>query len=139
MWKIALAGAMLAATGASLSFAQIIETETTAVTQTASGPVVTEGQIASLKSVLKLKPEQQRHWPAVASALRNLAHRQNRAQADSATGWRQRVASAAFDANAIRRVASAAAPLIGSLDDRQKQEGMRLVHSLGFGSLASAF
>jgi hypothetical protein len=50
----------------------------------------------------------------------------------------RRVAAAAVDANALRRVVSAARPLIKSLDDQQKQDGMQVINSLGFSSLASA-
>jgi hypothetical protein len=136
MWKAALAGLVLATGGVSFSHAQTDMVTPAAATRTANVPVVSEGQIARLKSALNLKPEQQRFWPAVASALRNLSNRQNRAQAD---GWGARAAAVALDANALRRVAAAAAPLIRSLDDRQKQDGMRLVQALGFGHLASAF
>jgi len=50
----------------------------------------------------------------------------------------RRVAAAAVDANALRRVASAARPLISSLDEKQRQDGMRVINALGFSSLASA-
>jgi hypothetical protein len=39
----------------------------------------------------------------------------------------------------LRRLASAAAPLIRVLDDGQKRNAMSFAHSAGFGHLAAAF
>jgi hypothetical protein len=139
MWKAALAGAMLATMGATFVSAQEYETasyEGSQTSQTSRTPVVTEGHIARLRAALRLTAEQKSYWPAVESALRALSHRQNKDH--SADGIARRVAAAAFDANALRRVISAAGPLIGSLDDKQRQDGMRLIRALGFSSLAAA-
>jgi hypothetical protein len=51
---------------------------------------------------------------------------------------RQRASAAISNANAVRRVVSAARPLIRVLDENQKQSGIHMIQSLGFSSLASA-
>ena len=83
---------------------------------------------------MKLTPEQQRHWPAVASALHNLA----RKSSADVQGLRQRASAAVGSADAIRRVTAAARPLIASLTEQQKQAGMQVIRASGFASLASA-
>jgi hypothetical protein len=45
---------------------------------------------------------------------------------------RARVSGYAAQAGAFQEVASAAGPLIASLDDKQKQDGMRLIRQFGF-------
>jgi hypothetical protein len=139
MWKVALASAMLATVGVPCAFAQTYETasyEESQVSHASQTKVVTEGHIARLKAALRLTSAQLHYWPAVESALRSLSHRQSKDR--SADGMARRIAAAAVDANALRRVVSAAGPLIGSLDDKQRQDGMRIIRSLGFSSLASA-
>jgi hypothetical protein len=132
MWKAALAGAMLATMGATVVVA---EDYATAALEPAQGGAVTEGHIARLKSALKLKPHQQQYWPAVESALRNL----NRRSQAASDGLVRRAAAVVIDANDLRRLSAVAGPLIGSLDDAQKENGLRVVRSMGFGHLASAF
>ena len=142
MWKAALAGAMLATIGAPCVSAQTYETASYEAGQAnesghaTRAKVVSEGHIARLKAALRLTSAQLHYWPAVESALRSLSHRQSKDR--SGDGVARRIAAAAVDANAMRRVASAAAPLIGSLDEKQRQEGMRVIRALGFSSLASA-
>jgi hypothetical protein len=137
MWKAALAGAVLATMTVGVSVAQTYETASASAQTAASTPAVTPGKIARLKSALKLTPDQAKYWPAVESALRSLAQRQ--ARADGEPGWRQRATAVAMDANALRRVASAAAALISRLDETQKQNGVRMVRAMGFGSLVAAY
>ena len=146
MWKAALAGAMLATMGVTVCPAEDFasanyENEYSEPAQnTPDGysepaqntPKVTSGHIARLKAALRLTPAQRKYWPAVESALRGLAHR------SSGRNWRQRARAAVSSANAIRRVAAAAGPLIRMLDEKQKQDGMRVIQALGFSSLASA-
>jgi hypothetical protein len=142
MWKVALAGAMLATMGATCVSAQTYETasyeagQASESGQATRGKVVTEGHIARLKAALRLTSAQLHYWPAVESALRSLSHRQSKDRSGDSVA--RRIAAAAVDANAMRRVASAAGPLLGSLDEKQKAEGMRVIRSLGFSSLASA-
>ena len=143
MWKAAIVGA-LALTMGMTSF---VAAETLGApqhhNQTAgqSGPLIREAHIARLRSALNLKPEQQRYWAPVESALRALARQQ--AREGSSGGFVQRVSdrasAVAGTAVQLRRLASAATPLIRSLDERQKSTAMAFVHSAGFGHLAAAF
>ena len=130
MWKAALAGAMLATTGMNLCLAQDYDVANYGSAQTERTPTVTAGHIARLKAALSLTPEQQKYWPAVEAALRRLSSRE-------ASGLRS-VSAAVGQANALRRVAAAARPLIGALNERQKEAGMSVIRALGFSSLASA-
>src|SRR5437588_10707879 len=111
MWKAALAGLVLATMGVTCGSAQEYQTASYESGSASRGPVVTSGHIARLKAALRLTSAQLHYWPAVESALRGLAQRHNRDR--SADGIARRVAAAAVDANAIRRVVSAARPLIG--------------------------
>jgi hypothetical protein len=45
---------------------------------------------------------------------------------------REKVSGYASSASHYQQVASAAGPLIASLDDKQKQDGMRLIRGFGF-------
>ena len=136
MWKAALAGAMLATTG--VTFVQAQDHQYGAYESTQAGqraPTVTSGHIARLKAALRLTPAQQKYWPAVESALRSLGRSEANA---SGRGWTKRAGAAVGSANAVRRVAAAARPLVSVLDERQKQDGMQVIRALGFSSLASA-
>jgi LTXXQ motif family protein len=98
-------------------------------------------QIAQVKSMLRLTPAQERHWPPVEAALRNLA-RQATAREDDSDGmvqrFRAKAKSLAVNTAAIQRVVAAARPLIRILDEEQKQTARALVGSYGATSLASA-
>jgi hypothetical protein len=97
-------------------------------------------QIAQVKSMLRLTPSQERYWPPVEAALRNLARQA--AQSDHSDGMLQRVKakarSFAVSTAAIQRVVAAARPLVRTLDEDQKQTARALVSSYGGTSLASA-
>jgi hypothetical protein len=134
MLKAALAGVLLATTGVTFVSAQ--DYQTTSYENRTTEPRVTEGHIARLHAALKLTAVQQHYWPAVESALRNLSRRQGRDHASA--GMLHRAAAAVGDADGVRRVAAAAGPLIGVLDEKQKQDGMRVIRAMGFGSLAAA-
>ena len=82
---------------------------------------LTEVAIARYRIALKLTAEQERYWPAVASALRHLARLPEINEA------------------AVRRVAPSVSPLIAHLDDRQKQVAMNLVANSGLSQYASLF
>jgi hypothetical protein len=118
MIKAALASALLfVAVSVTPGLADTVQTKTT------SALVLTESHIAQAKAALRLTPEQERHWPRVASALRSFARQGNGATAQL---------------SGARRVISAAAPLLRSLDSEQRQTALLMVRSLGFGHLASA-
>ena len=98
--------------------------------------VVTESHIARLKSALRLTPAQEVHWRALEAELRSVIHRQH---TDESTGLvqrvRARISGYVLNAAAARRVATAAQPLIATLDDEQKQNGITAVRAMGVASL----
>lgn len=83
--------------------------------------VISEAVIQRCRAALNLNAEQKKHWPAVAQALRALA--------------REPVISEAV----VRRFAPAAAPLLASLDERQRQIAMKFAHRIGLAQYASLF
>jgi len=89
------------------------------------GGFMTEVQIRRFKAALRLKAEQERHWPAVASVLRTMR-------------LGNRAAVMVTNAMSLQRLVSVARPLFHSLDDGQKQVALRLVQSLGFGPFVAA-
>jgi hypothetical protein len=96
--------------------------------------------VARIKSVLHLRPDQERYWPAVESALRRLAERQH---ARSETGGfvhriSSRVVSVVLDNTAIARLAAAARPLVASLDPEQMQAASGLADEMGLGPVVAA-
>jgi hypothetical protein len=143
MLKFALAGAFALATmGSSLAFADNGEGEFGQRSRSLSGTVLTHGQIARFKSVLKLTPEQLPLWPAVEKAFNEMVKAQLRDETGSEgviRGISNRAASMGGSALALQHLASAAYPLIRTLDDGQKQSAMALARSLGLESMASAF
>jgi zinc resistance-associated protein len=105
----------------------------------AQDAVVTSSKIAQLHAVLRLTPAQQRLWGPVEAALRALSHGLGATEATDDDGLvhrvRARVTGMALDAVAVRRVISAAQPLIASLDDDQKRDGMNFIHAMGVSSV----
>jgi hypothetical protein len=142
MWKAALAGAIALAFG-TISTASAEPERTGAVpteVSAQSGPLVTESHIAGLKSALRLTPEQRVHWAPVESALRALARQQRR---DVGSGFvermKDRASSVAGTAVQLRRLASAARPLIRSLSDEQKSSAMGVIRRHGFERMLAMF
>jgi hypothetical protein len=84
-----------------------------------SAPFLTEAQISSIKSGLKLMPHQEKYWPAVEAALRRLAVRKTR---EGAT---------ILDSNSVQKLFAAAAELVESLDATQLGEAQRLARLVG--------
>jgi hypothetical protein len=96
--------------------------------------------IGRIKSALRLRPEQERYWPAVESALRRLAERQH---PKSETGGfvhriSSRVVSVVLDNAAIARLAAAARPLAATLDPEQMQAASGLADEMGLGPVVAA-
>jgi hypothetical protein len=90
----------------------------------------TEARIAALKAALKLTPDQEKHWPAVEQALRDMskertarreARRTAERRADAVERLRHRAEALAARAAALRRLADAEQPLYQSLDEAQKR------------------
>jgi hypothetical protein len=102
--------------------------------------LATSVNIDRIKSVLKLTPEQQRYWPAVESALRDVGHR-HPAQAENASLVRRissRVVSVVLDTAAVTRLAAAVRPLILVLNDEQRHAALGLAHEMGLGPVVAA-
>jgi hypothetical protein len=102
------------------------------------GYMLNDAQIASIKTRLNLTPDQERMWPAVEAALRNIAytHTQDaRGRAIPGTAAQ----TAAVDPNAVQGLKSAAVPLIMSFNSEQKDEVRSIVHVMGLDQLASQF
>lgn len=96
--------------------------------------------IARIKNVLRLRPDQERFWPAVETALRGVAKRQ---QAQSEQGGfvsriSGRVVSIVLDNAAVARLAAAARPLISVLDPDQMQAASGLANEMGLGPVVAA-
>jgi hypothetical protein len=102
------------------------------------GYMLNDAQIASIKERLHLTPDQEQMWPAVESALRNIAyaHQQQPRGRGAPAGTTQ---TAAVDPEAVQNLKSAAVPLIMSFNTEQKDEVRNLVHVMGLDQLASQF
>lgn len=95
--------------------------------------------IARVKRVLQLTPDQERYWPPVEAALRDIARRQENAEpAGLVRRISHRVISIALDSAAIGRLARAARPLIERLNDDQKQGALALAQEMGLGPVLAA-
>ncbi len=108
-----------------------------------------DAHIAALKAGLKLSAEQERLWPPVESAIRNLANlhlthmqamRQTRAMmASDPVGLLRGMADhMSQGADAMRKLADAAAPLYSTLDEGQKRRLQVLVRMGGRGMMGGA-
>ncbi len=95
--------------------------------------------IGRIKNTLRLTAEQERHWPAVEAALRDVARRQ--VQSDDSGLVRRisrRVVSVVLDSAAVQRLAVAARPLIASLDTQQLSAASGLASEMGLGPVVAA-
>ena len=102
-----------------------------------AGYILDDAQIASIKARLHLTPDQERMWPAVEAALRNMAYK--RTQQAAAHGAARNLQAAAVDPQAVDGLKSAAVPLIMSFSSEQKEEVRNLAHVMGLDQLASQF
>ena len=145
MWKTILAGSTaLAITGAAVAYAQRSPGEhdfaprwrPSAEDITAFG----EARIAALHAGLKLTAEQEKNWPAVESAMRELIKQRSerlaaRASADRPTDPVERLALRADlltqRGTALKKLADAVGPLYKSLDDAQKHRFLMLARLEG--------
>ena len=93
--------------------------------------------IARVKSVLKLTPEQQAYWPPVEKALRSLS-RGSTSEAGIFKRVGSSVASFVMDSATIAKVGAAVRPLVSVLDDRQKADAIMLVREMGLGPVMAA-
>jgi len=98
------------------------------------GYVLDDAQLAAIKRRLHLTPDQERMWPAVEAALRNLSvEREREARLAGAAG------SVDPDSPQAQDLKSAAIPLLMSFSDEQKDEVRNLAHTMGLDQLASQF
>ena len=108
-----------------------------------------DAHIAALKAGLKLSAEQERLWPPVEGAIRNLANlhlthmqamRQTRAMmASDPVGLLRGMADhMSQGADAMRKLADAAAPLYSTLDEGQKRRLQVLVRMGSRGMMGGA-
>jgi hypothetical protein len=95
--------------------------------------------IGRIKHVLQLTAEQERYWPPVEAALRDIAHRQAQAEPEGLVHRiSHRVVSIALDSAAVARLARVARPLIERLRDDQKQGALALAQEMGLGPVLAA-
>lgn len=98
------------------------------------GYVLDNAQLAAIKRRLHLTPDQERMWPAVEAALRNLSvEREREARLGGAAG------AIDPDSPQVQDLKSAAIPLLMSFSDEQKDEVRNLAHLMGLDQLASEF
>jgi zinc resistance-associated protein len=130
MWKALIAGTtILAIAGSTFAFAQQPSpTEPSHHAQLTADDIAafTDARIAALKTALKLTPAQEKNWPAVEQALRDiskerLARREARATAGQPVDATERLRDRADTLAALRRLADAEKPLYQSLDEAQKR------------------
>lgn len=100
-----------------------------------SGDLLGDGQIAGLKSRLRLTDDQIGYWPAVEAALREVA----RTQLHAASAKRARGGKAAIDVNSpeVQKLIYAAMPLLMRLREDQKREVRKLARVIGLEQVAS--
>jgi hypothetical protein len=136
MWKAFVAGLLVLAFSGSIAASDPAAAD--------SGRL--EAGIARFKAALRLTPAQEKHWPRVEAALRAMASEGDRQQVADASGnpgfFRRvgtRATEMAMSAASMRKLVSAAQPLVKSLDEEQKREALTLARAMGFGSLAARF
>jgi hypothetical protein len=106
------------------------------------GFMLNDAQIASIKERLHLTPDQERMWPGVEAALRNIAYakaRDGRGHAAPAGADAAELAALSPDSTEVQDLKSAAIPLIMSFSEEQKDEVRSLAHVMGLDRLASEF
>ena len=147
MWKTVLAGTTaLAIAGATLAYAQQgpAERDFAPRWRPSAQDIAAFGdaRIAALHAGLQLTAEQEKNWPAVESALRDLAKQRSerfaaRASADRPKDPLERLALRADvlsqRGTALKKLADAAGPLYKSLDEAQKQRFVVLARLGGAG------
>jgi zinc resistance-associated protein len=152
MWKAVLAGTTaVAIAGTSLVFAQAPAPQEPQQPQVGSEArshwrpseadfnALTDARIAAIKTGLKLTPDQEKNWPAVEQAIRDLAkdryqrrtERRNQPRpADPIERLRARADAMTKSAADLKRLADASSPLYQSLDEDQKHRLFLLVRSM---------
>jgi hypothetical protein len=98
-----------------------------------------DAQIASIKERLRLRPEQEQYWPAVAAALRAISWRH--AMQSGGRKKTRGAPTATIDPNSpeVHQLKSAAFPLIMTFSEAQKNEARQLAHTMGLRKVAAMF
>jgi zinc resistance-associated protein len=152
MWKALLAGTTaLAIAGASVALAQQPSPHAPQAPQAGAEDrqhwrpseqdvnAFTDARIAAIKAGLKLTPDQEKNWPGVEQAIRDLAkdryerrtERRNEPRpADPIERLRSRADTMTKTAADLKRLADAAGPLYQSLNEDQKHRLFFLVRSM---------
>jgi hypothetical protein len=95
--------------------------------------------IARIKSVLKLTPEQEPYWGPVEAALRDVARQQTQPETGGLVHRiSHRVVSVVLNAAAVQRLAAAARPLLATLDAEQMRAAHGLAQEMGLGPVVAA-
>ncbi|HML13878.1 MAG TPA: hypothetical protein VK456_11250 [Xanthobacteraceae bacterium] len=105
---------------------------------TRPGAVLNDAQIASIKRRLNLTPDQERMWPSVEAALRNLNYAKNTAPHGGHDAV-QAVASIDPAGTDVQNLKSAAMPLIMSFSDDQMRELQSITRVAGLDKLVPNF
>jgi len=99
-----------------------------------------DARIAAVKAGLRLTPDQEKLWPPVETAVRDLAkvridrivaRRDHQAPDDLLARMHERADSLTANAAAFKRAVDAADPLYKTLDDNQKRRLAFLTHTSG--------
>jgi hypothetical protein len=98
------------------------------------GIILDNAQIAGIRRELHLTADQERMWPGVAQALRNIGRVRER----EAHGGRE-LRPVDPNSTEVQDLKYAAIPLLMSFDDQQKDEVRNLAHRMGLDQLASQF
>ena len=107
---------------------------------TRPGAVLNDAQIASMKRRLNLTPEQERMWPSVEAALRNLSYAKNgQGPQHGARDALQAVASIDPNGADVQNLKSAAIPLIMSFSGDQMRELQSISRVAGLEKLVPNF
>jgi hypothetical protein len=95
--------------------------------------LLNDAQIVGIENRLQLTPQQAKHWPAVAAALRSLGRRYFQSRRP------HQYAAPKIDVNSpeVQRLIETAMPLIQQLSDDQKREVRQLVRLIGLETVAS--
>ena len=95
--------------------------------------------IARIKSALKLTPAQEPYWAPVEAALRELSRHQTHSENEGLVRRiSHRMVSIALNSATIHRLAVAARPLLGVLDQQQIQTAHGLAQEMGLGPVVAA-
>lgn len=97
--------------------------------------VLSDSQIAAIKTRLKLSSEQAYYWPSVEQALRAVARKMHAAQIANPKGGAPAIDP---ESEEVQQLKSAAMPLLFQLREDQKQEVRSLARIIGLHQVAAA-